>query len=301
MDIRSLHILIVTYNAVSWLPLCCRREEDLPEGWRILVVDNASTDGTADVLARDYRHIRLIRGRENLGFGRANNLGLRHALDQGAEYVYLQNQDSAISIAGLAELARLSAKYPECGIISPVHCNHDGSALDYSFAAFCAAGALDCAVPGQRAPHGPELLFADWGIAAGWLLPRRTLLETGGFNPLFFHYGEDEDYINRLRFHGGKIGIAARVAMNHHRTPKAKGKAFSNHFLDRLMAMTDPNRPAASPARVLGSFAGPFLRQLLSGEGRKAAFLMRACRALLPGDAKGSIRDQVRRAGATFL
>lgn len=298
---RKMYILIVTYNAIPWLPLCCHKAEELPEGWGIIVVDNASTDGTADVLEKEYPHIHLIRGKENLGFGRANNLGMRYALEQGADYLYLMNQDSTISIQDIAELARLHEAHPECWIVSPVQYNGEGTALDYSFADFCAASGPDVFLNRQGAHELPKLVYADWGIAAGWLLPQSTLTAIGGFSPLFLHYGEDEDFVNRVRFHGGKIGIAANVAMRHHRKRRLKRKPFSDRFLDRLMRMADPAQKAAPPTRVLRFFAGPLLRQLVSGNTSKAAFLMRACLALMPGDAPGSIRDAVRNKGAAFL
>ncbi|MDL2271725.1 glycosyltransferase family 2 protein [Desulfovibrio sp. OttesenSCG-928-I05] len=309
----TVHILTVTYNAKQWLPVCCHTRDALPENWRMVVVDNASTDGTTDAVEKDYPHVHLIRSRENLGFGRANNLGLREALESGADYVFLLNQDAEISIDGLAELIRLHAAHPECRIISPVQYNGEGSALDYSFARFCAVNGPEIpVVPGSpalsptpvaggAARDTAELLYADWGIAAGWLLPRATLQEIGGFNPLFFHYGEDEDYVNRVRFHGGKIAIAPAVAMRHHRTEKAKKKTLDSRFLDRLIEMADPGRPALSPLRVARYFANPVFRQLCKGNTALAAFLVRSCRELMRGDAPGSVRDTIRRKGATFL
>lgn len=306
----TVHILTVTYNAKQWLPVCCYDREELPANWRMVVVDNASTDGTADAVEKEYPHVRLIRSRENLGFGRANNLGLQEALNDGADYVFLLNQDAEIPVSGLAELIRLHAAHPECRIISPVHCNGDGSALDYSFARFCATQGPDITTVPPRVPGSDggssegaarELLPADWGIAAGWLLPRATLLEIGGFSPLFFHYGEDEDFVNRVLFHGGKIAIAPGVGMRHHRTEKAKKKSLDSRFLDRLIEMADPGRPALSPLHVARYFAGPVFRQLTKGNSALAAFLMRSCRELMRGDAPGSARATAQSKGAAFL
>lgn len=295
----TVHILIVTYNARIWLRVCCKGTEKLPRSWRVTLVDNASSDGTADTVEREYPHIRLIRVTENLGFGRANNLGLRLALDEGADYVYLLNQDAEISASGIAELIRLHKKYPECRIISPLHRNGDGSALDYSFARFCAQSGLeylaDCAEVQE------DILFTDWGIAAGWLLPRASLLETGGFSPLFFHYGEDEDYVNRVRFHGGKVAVAPGVSMLHHRTEKTKKKTLDSRFIDRLIAMADPGLPAPPPHTVARHFARPVLRQLSRGNFSLASFLVRSCRELMRGDAPGSPRDAARRKESAFL
>ena len=300
-DLKRVHILIVTYNAATWLPYCCIPQSELPEGWRIVVVDNASSDGTAERIEKEYAHIELIRSAENLGFGRANNVGLRHALERDADYVFLLNQDARISVEGIRELIRLHEQFPECMIMSPVHKNGEATALDYSFADFCAKSGLDPAALANPPADLPELLVVDWGIAAGWLLPRATLQEIGGFNPLFLHYGEDENYTQRVLFHGGTIGIATRAVLRHNRPQKSKKKPFAARFIDTVIELADPGRAPASPARVLLCFAKPLLRAALQGDRAKSAFLLRACRELLKGDAPGSIRCRTRNKGMTFL
>ena len=301
------HILIVTYNATQWLPVCCRDANALPENWHITVVDNASTDETVDVIRREYPSVHLIRSPENLGFGRANNLGFHYALEQKAEYVYLLNQDSEIPLSGIAELIRLHKKCPECRIISPLHKNGTGSALDYSFARFCRKNGMELLADAGKdtlenfTPKTDDLIFTTWGIAAGWLLPRASLTEIGGFNPLFFHYGEDEDYVNRVLFHGGKIAIAPGVSMRHHRTESAKKKALDSRFVDRLIEMTNPAQTAPSPWLVIRNFAKPIFRQFTKGNRSLAFFLMRSCRELMRKELAGSPRSKALQKGPAFL
>lgn len=294
-------ILIVTYNAENWLPVCCPKAEELPEGWSVVVVDNASSDGTLELL-RHYPHVRLIAGDKNLGFGRANNQGLRLALEDGADYVFLLNQDAEIPIDGIRTLIAAHKAHPEYLIISPMQLNGPGTAFDSSFARLIRTelGAEyreeDLARAGET-----DLLPVRQGIAAAWLLPREALETVGGFSPVFYHYGEDEDYVNRVLFHGGKAGISPHAAARHHREQRPRKKSLDSRLIDRFIEMANPAGPAPGKARVLGVCLKPVLRQLVKGRTDMAAFILRSCRELLRGDAPGSVRDTARQKGRSFL
>ena len=83
-------IIIVTYNAMPWLSKCL--ESTKP--YAIVVVDNNATDGTVSYIKENYPLITILPQKENLGFGQANNIGMSYALKQGADYVFLLNQDA---------------------------------------------------------------------------------------------------------------------------------------------------------------------------------------------------------------
>ena len=88
--------VIVSYNFEPWIERCLSsiRDSDYPSD--LVVIDNASTDRTVSIIAERYRWIRLVRSRKNLGFGQANNIGMRMALEENYEYVFLVNQDAWI-------------------------------------------------------------------------------------------------------------------------------------------------------------------------------------------------------------
>ena len=87
-------VIIVTYKGKRWYDRCfgSLRQSTIP--LQTIVVDNASNDGTVDYIRENYPEIYLIESKENLGFGKGNNLGLRYALDHGCDYVFLLNQDA---------------------------------------------------------------------------------------------------------------------------------------------------------------------------------------------------------------
>lgn len=283
MKSETLYILIVTHNAERWLATCCHKAEELPHCWQIIVVDNSSSDETTKIIKKDYPHICLIESKENLGFGRANNLGLKMALEAGADYVFLLNQDASISIEAIQELIALHKEHPECLILSPVHLNGAGDELDHAFGRLCAPPSCPKLILDGLQGKTRKIYHTENGIAAAWLLARETLTMIGGFNPLFYHYGEDEDYVNRVLFHGYKAGVATGVFARHNREQRPRKKAVDTKFIDRLIDMTNPARPAPSRGRIAWSFVRPLCKALAKGNFGLAGFLMRSCGAFIRG------------------
>jgi GT2 family glycosyltransferase len=109
-NIAKIFVIIVTYKGHLWYERCFKslRDSELPV--QIIVIDNASNDGTVEYIRAHFPDIHLIESKENLGFGRANNLGMRYALDNGADYVFLLNQDAWIEPNTIGELVRIAEK-----------------------------------------------------------------------------------------------------------------------------------------------------------------------------------------------
>lgn len=203
-------MIIVTFNAMKWIDICLSKLYNV-DGVRLIIVDNASPDGSSQLIKQKYPNVTLIESKENLGFGKANNLGLRSALDQGFEYIFLQNQDAAIDEKNLNRLIELAEKNPDYGIISPVHFKNDNE-IENLFATYVKKTLFE-----GFNPQSDKLLDADFINAALWLLPAKTIKEIGGFNPLFSHYGEDFDYISRVKYFGYRLGFAEGAQGFHYR------------------------------------------------------------------------------------
>ena len=213
----KLFVIIVTYKGKQWYDRCFTslRESTLPV--QTIVVDNASNDGSVEYIKEHYPEIHLIESKENLGFGKGNNLALRYAYEQGCDYVFLLNQDAWLDDPDvLNKLVSLSQKHPEYGIISPMHIAPDKQSLnmmiEYGNTAYSKRMLSDLYCGTVK-----EIYQTNYVNAAAWLLPRKTLSELGGFDPLIFHYGEDDDYLNRARYHGIKVGISldSRIVHDH--------------------------------------------------------------------------------------
>ena len=111
--------IIVTYNGLQWYERCLGSLQHSTIPVDIMVIDNASQDGSADWIAAHYPEINLIRSDKNLGFGQANNIGMRYALDNGYDYVFLLNQDAWLHTKDCIErLVQAAENHPEYMIMS---------------------------------------------------------------------------------------------------------------------------------------------------------------------------------------
>lgn len=300
MQNKRVYILIVTYNASNWLSTCCRVAAQLPPNWQTLVVDNASTDGTVELLKREYPHVRLVESKKNLGFGRANNIGLAIALEEGADFVFLLNQDAETTTEDLHRLIAVQQENPEYIVLSPMQLDGTGTRLDTAFSEKCVPANLKPFFA-QSLYHEVPLYHCDEGIAAGWMLSRIALEQIGGFSPLFFHYGEDEDYVNRVHYHGYRVGVAPLASIRHHREQRPKKKPVDSRFTDSLIAMANPANPPQHPLAVVKAFIRPLRKLLLKRQTSLALFLMQSCRNLMRGNAEGTYREIASRKGPAFI
>ena len=203
--------IIVSYNFEPWIDRCLGslKASTLPTD--VIVIDNGSSDRTVDIIRNSYPGIRLITNHANLGFGKANNIGMQIALKEGYDAVFLLNQDAWIGQDTLEALARQSQLHPKFGILSPVHLNGSGKELEKGFASYTRINTR------QELPAGNEPVACTFINAAFWFIPVSTLRTVGGFSPLFYHYGEDKDYANRIHFHRFQIGYLPSVSGCHDR------------------------------------------------------------------------------------
>ena len=211
--------IIVTYNGLQWYDRCFGSLKASTVPMDVIVVDNASRDGSADWIAEHYPEVNLIRSKKNLGFGQANNLGMRYALDNGYDYVFLLNQDAWLHTNDCIErLVNAAENNPEYMILSPLWLYGSGERLttgtEVHMIAMRRTG-NDYLSDLYLGRELSEVYETDYMPAAAWLLPRTTLEQIGGFDPLFFHRGEDDNYMQRVHYHGGKIGLCAKVCICH--------------------------------------------------------------------------------------
>jgi GT2 family glycosyltransferase len=209
-------VIVVTYNGENWIDKCVLslRESVIP--LQTIVIDNASSDETILKINRNYPEVELIRGEVNIGFGQANNIGIKRALENDADYVFLLNQDAWIEPDTIQNLVDLHLKNREFGILSPLHLNSTKNIIEESFSGFI--------VP----PYTSKVFLNDLyykrlkGVyetsfvnAAAWLVSKECIESVGGFDPIFFHYEEDMNYVHRAIFHGFKIGFCPDVTVCH--------------------------------------------------------------------------------------
>ena len=263
-----LFVIIVSYKGHQWYERCFTSLRNSEYPVQTIVIDNASNDGTVEYIREHFPEIHLIESKENLGFGRANNLGMRYALDHGCDYVFLLNQDAWIEPNTIWELVRIAEKYPEYGILGPVQVNKEKTKV--------LNGVIQFLINPDNVNHK---LFSDLILgsvedvypvaeinAAAWLLPRKTLETIGGFDPIFLHYGEDWNYLSRVLYHGLKVGLVPHVQVVHDCEDRVEQKKGYSATFDKwlLQRATDLLYPDDYPNQMMKNYCKQAFMKLLT-------------------------------------
>lgn len=245
---KRIFVVIVTYKGHLWYERCFKSLRDSEIPIQTVVIDNASDDGTVEYVREHFPEIHMIESKENLGFGRANNLGMRYALDNGADYVFLLNQDAWVEPNTIGELVRIAEKHQEYGILCPLQVNAEKSKVLNGVIDFLSYPTHTCYELFNDLLLGnkKEIYSVREMNAAAWLLPRKTLETVGGFDPIFLHYGEDWNYMSRVLYHNMKIGLSPHMLVVHdciERVKQEKGYAatYDKWLLQRTTDLLYPD------------------------------------------------------------
>lgn len=227
----DLSIIVVSYNTRERLRACLASIEGsagLPE-CETFVVDNASTDDSADMVERDFPWATLVRSRINGGYACANNLALRRA--RGRRLLLL-NPDAEVGPRSIADMVAYLDTYPEAGAAGPKLVRPDGSldlACRRSFpspsVSFYRMLGLSRVFPGSRRLGRYNLTYlrpdveteVDAVSGAFMLVRREAIEEVGLLDERFFMYGEDLDWAFRMKEQGWRIRYNPRVVVLHHK------------------------------------------------------------------------------------
>ena len=212
--------IVVTYNGKKWAERCIGSALASAVPTDVMVVDNASEDGTAEWIREHFPEVILVEKRENLGFAAANNIGFGYALQHGYSYVYLLNQDAWVFPETLGTLVRAfeeSTGTPPPGILSPMQMEANLVRMDEQFRKHCAKALSNITDETVRVP---------FVMAAHWMVSRACLEATGGFAPEFPHYGEDNNYIQRAAYHGFSAAVVKTASAVHDRADRPRPKDY---------------------------------------------------------------------------
>lgn len=201
-------VIIVTYNGSKWLNKCLQSLQQSVLPISVIAVDNASTDNSVQIL-KQFSFVEVIQSETNLGFGKANNIGLKKALEENFDYCFLLNQDTWIETDTIQNLVKVAEQNQKFGIISPMHFSPDEVSLDANFEMYWKRKTNSISSEVDEVP------FVN---AAAWLLSRKVIEKVGYFEPMFDHYGEDRNYADRVRYHGFKTVIVQNSKIYHDRT-----------------------------------------------------------------------------------
>jgi len=229
----KIYTIVVTYNAMRWAERCLGSLRTSSVPLIPVVIDNGSADGSAKYIQTHFPEATVFAQTKNLGFGQANNLGIRYALKQGATHVLLLNQDAWIDPDMIASLLRYDDGN---SLLSPIHLTGDGRHRDANFEKNAIGRSPELQRFEQDQAVGRQDKYATREInAACWLLPAAVLQQTGGFSPLFFHYAEDNDYLQRLHFHGKGVYFVSGTYCYHDREHAAPKRPTAQSIYQQLV------------------------------------------------------------------
>ncbi|MFN2278354.1 MAG: glycosyltransferase family 2 protein [Candidatus Promineifilaceae bacterium] len=228
----DLSVIIVSYNTRRLLDECLASLQTAASptnGLEIVVVDNASGDGSVDMVREKYPDVRLIASDENRGFSAANNLGVREA--NGRVLLFL-NSDTVVSAEALVQPLDYLDAHPNVGAITVRLVypngerdpdNHRGFPTPWN--ALCHFSGLGRLFPASPRFDGYFQSYADFEqthavpVIAGsfMMMPRAVFDELGGWDETYFFYGEDIDFCYRIHQAGYEIIYYPHVEVLHYK------------------------------------------------------------------------------------
>ena len=264
-------VIVVNWNTKDLLEDCLASVEThlAQTPHEIIVVDNGSTDGSADLLASRFPQARLIANEKNLGFGRANNQGMEVAR---GDLLLLLNSDARLPDGSICALAERLRQRPEVGVAGPRLEDASGklqpSAYRFGSIPLMLVEELGLykLLPRERAAslllggywsHDAERRV-DWVVGACMLVRAEVFRATGGFDPSIFLYGEEEEWCGRIAEAGWRIlySPCARVTHLGHQTTQCFFGETSR--VERCLEASDELLVRRSG--FAGAVAGPALR-----------------------------------------
>ena len=223
-DAPSIFIILLNWNGLADTLDCLRSLEELAyPNAHVVVVDNGSVNDEAARIELAYPSVTVLRNGANLGYAGGNNRGIRHAMAEGADYIWLLNNDTTVATTCVTELVRAAESRPDVGILSPV-IYQQGAADEIQ----SAGAVLDRQREEHRILRTFEALAAEnaggslllWGTAL--LLRRKTVDSVGLLDERYFAYHEDMDYCLRVMAAGLRT-LVVPDAKVYHKTGRSLG------------------------------------------------------------------------------
>lgn len=255
-----LSVVIVSFNSAATLPVCLRalRDHGPMPPHDIVVVDNASQDGTAAMLARDWPSVTLLRQDANIGFAAANNRGIRST---SGDRLLLLNPDAAVTPHAVERLMAALDSDKTIAIAGPrivdadghaelsfgPHISPWGEALQKLRVRALAQGWPLLGAWVERETHRPG--HPDWVSGACWLARRQVLEAAGLFDERYFLYTEDVDLCARVRSAGHRVAFVPLSEVRHTRgASRATAPAAADeHYRRSQVAFYEKHHPMWAP------------------------------------------------------
>lgn len=219
----KVYIIILNWNGFEDTAQCLKSVMELEyDNYKIILVDNGSVDGSVEKFNLKFPEIKLIKNENNVGFASASNQGIKYAMEEGADYIWLLNNDTVVPRDVLSNLVAACAS-PQIGLASPLIYYYDspeiiqfcGSVIDWENKKI------------KRLENLEELAAIDvkdnlslWGTAL--LIQRKVIDDVGYLSEKYFAYHEDEEYCLRVA-RAGYRSVVVPDARIFHKNSRSTG------------------------------------------------------------------------------
>lgn len=212
-------IIILTWNRVHAVINCLISLNSLKyENFEVLVVDNASEDGTVQKLREIFPKLEIIVNERNLGYTGGNNVGIRHALQKGADYVLLLNNDSLVHPNLLTELIAVANSDPIIAVVGAKNLKAGNPRIIWAAWAKITYGPTLTTIYGANKLDSPKycrIKDVEQVVGCGYMWRRKALEDIGLLDTNFFGYHEDVDWCFRARKAGWRTVYVGTAIVYH--------------------------------------------------------------------------------------
>jgi len=214
MGYPLVYIIVLNYDGLRWLGACFDSllATDYPN-FKIILVDNASSDGSVQMARDRYPQVEIIVNPANYGFSEGNNVGIREALANKADYVVLLNPDTKVEPEWLRRLTAVGAAQKEVGILGAVQLEYDGDGFN-KWTMTAMRKFLDEL---KRPESARDWIPVEWVEGACFAVKRKVFEDIGLLDPIFFAFYEEIDFCRRASSHGYYIALVPRSRVRHYR------------------------------------------------------------------------------------
>lgn len=273
---KNVYIVLLNWNGFEDTVECiesCRALSYRPA--TLVVVDNASRDGSEELLRQRFPDLPVLQTGSNLGYAGGNNVGIRYALDRGADYVWLLNNDTTVHPEALSELVKVAERERQAGILGSKILSYLDPTLIWFAGGWVEAdrgetGHIGLGVPDQ----GQFDQVTDTGYVTGcsMLVKREVVEQVGMMDEGYFLYFEESEWCLRAKRQGYRLLYAPASIVWHKEsvsTRKLAGAWVYYMTRNRLYFMSRNGAKARWLSRF-GSDLYEFLRLMAKGEFRLA-------------------------------
>jgi hypothetical protein len=229
-------LLILTWNRRDDVLRCVASlpRLDYPN-LRPVVIDNASSDDTVAALRTRHADLEILENPRNLGYAGGNNVGIRWALERGADYVLIANSDTEMTPGLVRELVRVAESDPRIAVVGCRNLLMEDPGVLWGAYGELTYGPFVVRTAGERVPDAERwrvVRDVDSVIGNGYLWRRQALERVGLLDERFFGYHEDLDWCLRARRAGYRVVYAGTAAIIH------KGGSSSDRRWSRSFPMS---------------------------------------------------------------